>query len=327
VTDAVSHTPLIVVLVALVADGILSGLPGLRWLLDLPHAMIRNLARWFDTKLNRVRRGRGALRLRGTIVAIVVVAITGAAGYGLEMVARQVSYGGFVYVGALLFLLGLRRPVDAQRRTLAALQAGDDSRSAGRVASLVRFDVPEDDPHAIARAAVEGGTARIVEGLFATVLWFLLLGLPGLCVYRGLGVAADAIGRSSPRHADFGFVVARLNDVLSLPGALLAGPVLSVAALFCPGASFSGAVAGWLSDLAARGVAPGYRAEGAVAGAFGLAFGGPRLLDGETITGSWIGDGRARVGITDVRRSVFLLVIAALLVGLAVALALGSLAR
>jgi hypothetical protein len=58
-----------------------------------------------------------------------------------------------------------------------------------------------------------------------------------------------------------------------------------------------------------------------------LALGGPRLLDGETITGSWIGDGRARVGITDVRRSVFLLVIAALLVGLAVALALGSLAR
>jgi adenosylcobinamide-phosphate synthase len=327
VTDAISHIHLIVVLVALIADGVLSGLPGLRWLLDLPQAMIRNLARWFDEKLNRVRRGRGALRLRGAIVAIVVVAITGAAGYGLEMVARQDTHGGFVYVGALLFLLGQRRPVDAQRRTFAALRAGDDSRGAGRVAGLVRFDVPDDDRHAIARAAIEGGTARIVEGLFATVLWFLLLGLPGLCVYRGLGAAADAIGRSSPRHADFGFAVARLNDVLSLPGALLAGPILSIAALFCPGASFFGTVAGWLRDLAARGITAGYRAEGAVAGALGLALGGPRLFDGETIGGSWINDGRARVELSDVKRAIFLLVIAALLVGLAVALALVSMAR
>jgi adenosylcobinamide-phosphate synthase len=327
VTDAISHTPLIVVLVALIADGVLSGLPGLRWLLDLPGASIRNLACWFDEKLNRVQRGRGALRLRGAIVAVVVVVIAGAAGYGLETLARQVSQGGYVYVGALLFLIGLRWPVDAQWRTLAALRAGDDFRAAGSVARLVRFDVPRDDPHAIARAAVEGGTAQIVEGVFATVFWFLFLGLPGLCVYRGLGAAANAIGRSSPRHADFGFAVARLNDVLSLPGALLAGPTLSIAALFCPGANFVGAVAGWLRDLATRGVAPGYRAEGTLAGAFGLALGGPRWFDGEAIAGPWIGNGRARVGIADVKRSVFLHVIAALLVGLAVALALINLAR
>lgn len=326
-TDAISHTSLIVVLVALIADGVLSGLPGLRWLLDLPQAMIRNLACWFDEKLNRVQRGRGALRLRGAIVAIVVVAIAGGAGQGLETLARQVPLGGFVYVGALLFMIDLRRPVDAMRRTLAALRGGDDVRAAIRVAPLVRFDIPDDDRYAIARAAIEGGAARIVEGLFVTVFWFLLLGLPGVCVCRGLGAAADAIGRTSPRHSDFGFAVARLNDVLSLPGALIAGPVMSIAALFCPGTRPARAIVGWLRDLAARGITAGYRAEGAVAGALGLTLGGPRLFDGEVIGGSWIDDGRARVGLADVKRAVFLLVIAALLVGLAVALALVSMAQ
>jgi adenosylcobinamide-phosphate synthase len=320
VIGSVPDTALIVVLVVLIADGVLSGLPGLRRLLDLPEVMIRSLARWFDEKLNRIRRGRGAVRLQGAIVAIVVAAIAGAAGYGLETLARQISHSEFFYVGAILFLLGLRRPVDAMR-------SGDDSRAANRAASLVRFDVPEDDRHAIARAAVEGGAARIVEGLFATVFWFLVLGLPGSFVHCGLGAAADAIGRSSPRHSDFGFAVARLNDVLSLPGALIARPVVSIAALFCPGARSARAIVGWLRDLAARGITEGYRAEGAVAGALGLAPGGPRLFDGDAVAGSWIYNGRVRVEVADVRRAIYLLAIAALLVGLSVALASVSVAR
>ncbi len=326
-TAAISEVPLIALLVALLADGLLAGLPGLRWVLDLPQAMIRNLARWLDSKLNRVARGRGILRLRGAIVAIVVVGIAGSAGYGLELLALRIQPGGLVYVGTLLFLIGLRRPVGTMRRTLAALRAGDDTLAASRASALVRFDIRGGDRHAVARAAVEGGAARAVEGLFATIFWFLILGLPGACVHRGLGAAADAIGRVSPRHADFGFAVARLNDVLSLPGALIAGPVLSIAALFCPGASFWRALGGWARDLAMRGVETGYRAEGAVAGAFGLALGGPRRFDGQTVEGSWIGDGRARVEIVDVRRAVFLIAIAALLVSLAVALALVTLAR
>ena len=87
----VSEVPLVAMLVALLAEGLLAGLPGLRWVLDLPQAMIRNLARWLYSKLNRATRGCGILRLRGAIVAIVVVAIAGSAGSTARGVAGSAA--------------------------------------------------------------------------------------------------------------------------------------------------------------------------------------------------------------------------------------------
>lgn len=313
---------LIVVFAALVAEGILGGLPGVRSLLETPRAMVGALAGWFDEKLNRRARGRGALRMRGALVALVVVLVSGAAGAGLQLAARQGPHGWIVVFSALLFLLGQRRPIDAMRRVLAALRAGETARAATAAAGLVRFDVFGDDLHGIARATVQGGTIRVVDGVLASLFWFLLLGLPALCVFAGLAAAADVIGRRSPRHIDFGFAVARLQDVLALPGAVLAGPLLCIAALFCPAANPARAFSGWLGDLGARGLAAGYRGEGAIAGAFRLSLGGPLQFDGEVIAGRWIGDGRARAETGDVQKAIFLLSIACLLVALAVAVSL-----
>lgn len=278
-------TPLVVIFAALVVDAIVGGLPGVRSLLETPRMMIGALAGWFDDKLNRRARGRGALRMRGALVALFVVLVSGAIGAGLQLAALHSPHGWIVLSVVLLFLLGQRRPIDAMRHTLAALRVGETSRAAGVADGLVRFDVPGDDLHGIARAAIQGGAIRIVEGVLASLFWFLLLGLPALCVFSGLAAASDVIGRRSPRHIDFGFAVARLQDVLALPGAVLAGPLLSVAALFCLGANPARAFTAWLGDLAARGLAAGFRGEGAVAGAFGLSLGGPLLFDGDTVAG------------------------------------------
>ena len=315
-------TPLIVVFAALVVDGLVGGLPGVRSLLETPRTMIAALAGWFDDKLNRRVRGRGALRMRGALVALVVVLVSGVVGAGLQLAARQSPHGWIILSTALLFLLGQRRPIDAMWRTLAALRVGKTATAARVAAGLVRFDVSGDDLHGIARAAIQGGAIRVVEGLLASLFWFLLLGLPALCVFAGLAAAADVVGRRSPRHVDFGFVVARLQDVLALPGAVLAGPLLSIAALFCPGANPARAFTAWLDDLAARGLAAGYRGEGAIAGAFGLSLGGPLQFDGDSVAGPWIGGGRARIETGDLQRVIFLLSIACLLVALAVAASL-----
>ena len=312
-------TALIVVFAALVTDAILGALPGVRSLLETPRTMVGALAGWFDGKLNRRVRGRVALRMRGALVALVVILVSGAAGAGLQLAARQSPHGWIVVFAALLFLLGQSRPIDAMRRVLAALRAGETAEAATGAAGLVRFDVLGDDLHGIARATIQGGTVRVVDGVLASLFWYLLLGLPALCIFAGLGAAADVIGRRSPRHLDFGFAVARLQDVLALPGAVLAGLLLCIAAVFCPGANPARALTGWLADLAARGLAAGYRGEGAVAGAFGLSLGGPLQFDGAVVAGRWIGDGRARAGTGDVQRAIFLLSIACLLVALAVA--------
>ncbi len=316
--------PLIAVLFAMLADAALSFAPVARRALDFPKALFRNLAGWFDRRLNRVKRGRIALRVRGALVALAVIAVAVLAACGLTVLSRYLGSAVVVDATVLLFLLGMGRPIAGLFAVRRALSAGDDARAAGRAETLVRFDVPNRDRHAIARAAIEGASRHLVEGLFAALFWFLLLGLPALLVYRAIGASADAIGRASRRHADFGFSVSRLDDILSLPGVLIAGPVLALSALFCPGGTPIHGLGEWGRDLFRRGLSAGYRAEGGVTGALGLSLGGPRLYDGEKVAGSWIGDGRAQAGIPDLQRASILLSAASLLVALAAGFALAA---
>ncbi|MDA0653568.1 MAG: cobalamin biosynthesis protein, partial [Proteobacteria bacterium] len=78
---------------------------------------------------------------------------------------------------------------------------------------------------------------------------------------------------------------------------------------------------GWVSDLGARGGRSDFRGEGAMAGALGVALGGPRPYGNDTIAGAWIGEGRARATVSDIQRAIFLISIACLLVATALALA------
>ncbi len=179
--------------------------------------------------------------------------------------------------------------------------------------NLVRSDTTNLDSHGIAHAAIGGSAARLTEGLFGVLFWYLLLGLSAVILYRVVGAIADVIGRNSSQHLDFGFVARRLDDILCLPAALIAGPVYSVAAIFVPHANPFKAFAGWIRDLGARAIHGGFRGEGAIAGAFGIALGGPQEFGEETVSRSWIGDGRARVLRADAHRTSWLLGLSVLL--------------
>ena len=314
--------PLVLVLLALAADGLLGGLPGIRQLLGAPLAFVRGLTRWFDARLNRARRGVGALRMRGLLVVVVLIALAWAAGAALSHGSKRLPHGWMIEAFALLALLRQHDAIARTRRVARAIAAGelDEARTDAR--PLARYDAAALDEYGIARATIEGSVVRFTEGYLGSVFWYLLLGLPALCAYRAITAAVDVIGRPSSRHAAFGFTAARLADVLTLPAAIVAGPVMALAALFVPRTRPLRALAGWARDLGERGVRAAFRSEGAMAGALGIALGGPRPFDGETLPGAWIGNGRARATVTDIRRAVLLITVACLVVALLLALAL-----
>jgi adenosylcobinamide-phosphate synthase len=311
---------LVMLLIVLIVDALIGGLPVIRPLLGVPLGFVRHLTKWFDARLNRENRGLGARRMRGLVVVIVVITLAWLFGAVAEYFSRQLPHGWIVEALCVLALLHQRECLDRMRLVARAVAANDSGAARDAVASLVRYDTARLDGYALSRAAIEGGSARLAGRLLGTVFWYLLLGLPGLCVYRANSAIADVIGRPSPRHAAFGFVPARLDDALSLVPALLAGPLLVMSALFVPKSAPIAAMKGWVRDLVERGFKAGYRAEGAMAGALGVALGGARPFDGVALPGAWIGDGRARATVYDVDRAVFLIAVACLLTGVGLAL-------
>ena len=80
---------------------------------------------------------------------------------------------------------------------------------------IVGRDTAEMDEPAVARAAIESAAENFSDGVIAPAFWFLIGGLPGIVLYKLVNTADSMIGHRTPRHEEFGWAAARLDDCLN----------------------------------------------------------------------------------------------------------------
>jgi adenosylcobinamide-phosphate synthase len=146
---------------------------------------------------------------------------------------------------------------------------------------------------------VAENTADAVAG---PLVWTAVAGAPGAVAYRAANTLDAMVGHRSERYASFGWAAARLDDVLSWPGARV-GALL--AALLAPlvGGSPAQTLRVARRDGAAHPSPNAGLIEAAFAGALGLALGGPLTYDGRIEVRPSLGDGRPP-GADDVERAI-----------------------
>jgi adenosylcobinamide-phosphate synthase len=129
----------------------------------------------------------------------------------------------------------------------------------------------------------------------------VIAGIPGAALYKAINTADSMIGHRTERHREFGRTTAQLDDIVNLPASRLSGLLIVAAAYVTKGASAADAWQMMRRD-ASRHVSPnaGYP-EAAMAGALGLALGGPRSYGGKVTDGAWLGDGRREANAADIR--------------------------
>lgn len=267
-----------------------------RWLWDRwphPAVLMGRAVAVLDARLNR-----GANRkVRG--VAAVVLLVVGAGILGNLVAALPFGPVWEMLGGAILL---------AQRSLADHVQAVGDalriSLADGRrmVARIVGRDTAAMDEPAVSRAAIESAAENLSDGVIAPAFWFLIGGLPGILIYKVVNTADSMIGHRTPRHEQFGWAAARLDDVLNLIPARLSAGLL--------------ALAGWRPD-AARVVlrdAPRHRSpnagwpEAAMAVVLGVAVSGPRSYHGRMTDQPFVHpEGRRDAGPDDIDAAVGLL--------------------
>lgn len=311
--------PMLLLLVALVLDAAVGGLSA-RWL-PLPHPVrvIGGLADWFDRKLNRPNRPAADRMIRGAVATLFVATVCAAVGWGVSWLTLNHDFGWIVELLLVTSLLSQRSLFVHVRRVAAGLRRGGLADGRDAVAQIVGRDVQQLDEHGVARAAIESCAENFGDGVVGPVFWYLLFGLPGMLVYKGVNTLDSMIGHRTSRHHAFGMTAARLDDVMNLAPARLAALFLVLAAVFVPAAAPSAALRTTLRDARRhRSLNAGWP-EGAAAGALGLALAGPRRYQDMVVADSWIGDGRARATPGDIDRMLFLYVVACLINGLVTA--------
>ncbi|MFN3291893.1 MAG: CobD/CbiB family cobalamin biosynthesis protein, partial [Gemmobacter sp.] len=161
-------------------------------------------------------------RLRGVAAVAVLVAGAGALGLGLSSLP-----GGPVWEILLAaVLLAQRSLADHVQAVADALRL---SLADGRlmVARIVGRDTAAMDEAAVARAAIESAAENLSDGVVAPAFWFLVAGLPGILIYKAINTADSMIGHRTPRHEQFGWAAARLDDVLNLIPARLSALLIA----------------------------------------------------------------------------------------------------
>lgn len=130
-----------------------------------------------------------------------------------------------VLVEVLLLYLAIGGSSLAQhgRVVAEALSLGDLPRARQRVGWMVSRDTDQLDSEGVARSAVESVLENGNDALFGALFWFLLLGAPGVVMYRLVNTLDAMWGYRTERYLQFGFVAAKFDDLLNwLPARLTA---------------------------------------------------------------------------------------------------------
>ncbi|WP_207479248.1 adenosylcobinamide-phosphate synthase CbiB [Arenibaculum pallidiluteum] len=282
-----SHLP--VLLLALALDA-LFGEPA--WLYArIPHPVVLfgRLIGWLDRKLNRAQRSFEERRMRGVLAVAFLAAVAVLPALWLDRLLHALPLGWAAEALLASTLIAQRSLHDHVAAVAAGLE--DAGLRGGRraVAMIVGRDPDSLDEAGVARAAIESCAENFSDGVVAPVLWFALLGLPGLALYKAVNTADSMIGHRTPRHEAFGWAAARLDDLMNLVPARLAGALLALAALATRGrAAAETALAAMRADAGHHRSPNAGWPEAAMAGALGVALAGPRRYAGVLVEDRWM---------------------------------------
>lgn len=231
----------------------------------------------------------GDSRARGVLHAAVLVGGAGVLGVVAEKAARTPIARSAVTAVMTWAVLGGRTLEREASAVHVLLAAGDLPGARVQVKRLVGRDTERLDESEVARAVVESVAENSSDAVVAPLVWGALLGPAGLLGYRAANTLDAMVGHHNMRYENFGWASARLDDLVNLPGARLAG-LLTVAL----GGNPRRAITDWRRDAAAHPSPNAGVVESTFAGSLGIRLGGTNTYDGDRVEHRAVmGDGRA----------------------------------
>jgi len=202
----------------------------------------------------------------------------------------SLSHMGLFFSIIILYLaIGHRSLYDHARPIADRLASGNEAearRLTGRIVS--RDPATLNIPVAATESVLENGS----DSIFAALFWFVILGAPGVVIYRLVNTLDAMWGYRTDRYQNFGWAAAKLDDALNyiparltaltyaIIGAILLNPV---AARFADGAGdrFTKTINAWRTQAPLWDSPNAGPVMAAGAGALGVSLGGAAIYNGQ----------------------------------------------
>jgi adenosylcobinamide-phosphate synthase len=218
--------------------------------------------------------------LTGVIAVLSVAAL-------LPSVAGIMLLSYCVYAG-----LATRSLHQESRQVEEALNRSDLARARKTLSMIVGRETAHLGPEEIRRAVIETVAENLSDGVVAPMFYILLLGLPGLFLYKAANTMDSMVGYKNLRYGKFGRVAARADDVLNFLPARLAA-LLMVPAAATAGLNWRRCWAMLRRDAGQASSPNAGWPEAAMAGALGVQLGGPSTYFGHLVAKPFLGESGA----------------------------------
>lgn len=268
----------------------------------LPHpvVLIGRAVRYCEMRCNRTAHSPRRQISAGAASWLLIVGGSTALAILIVIGLRALPLGWIIEVLLASSLIAGRSLRDHVRAVQAGLAC---SLEAGRIAvsHIVGRDTTDLDAPGIARAAIESAAENFSDGVIAPLFWFALFGLPGIAAYKAVNTLDSMIGYRTARYLYFGRVAALADDLANWLPARISGGLLCLAAAIS-GRGIANAGNAWrvMRRDARQHASPNAGwPEAAMAGALGIALGGPRNYPGGVHEAAWLGAPGERIANGD----------------------------
>ncbi|MEM5527683.1 adenosylcobinamide-phosphate synthase CbiB [Gammaproteobacteria bacterium AS21] len=147
----------------------------------------------------------------------------------LQQTALLAGIGHYLFASVVLYIAIGWRSLNAHAMAIvlplkkASLKQGDIKQARIALSYIVSRDTKQLNETQISNAATESVLENGSDAIFAAIFWFLILGVPGVVLYRCANTLDAMWGYKNPRYLSFGWMAARSDDVLNyLPARLTA---------------------------------------------------------------------------------------------------------
>jgi adenosylcobinamide-phosphate synthase len=241
-------------------------------------------------------------RVAGLLHTGVLVGAAAALGVALErLIADRPAATMITTAAATWAVLGGQSLSKEAAAVARQLDGGRLAAARSQVRHLVGRDTADLSAEEVARATVESVAENASDAVVAPLMWGAVAGLPGLLGYRAVNTLDAMIGHRSSRYLRFGWVAARLDDLLNWVPARMAA--LSAAAWAPLVGGIPRKAIGAVRRDAGQHPSPNAGiVEAAFAGALDVRLGGRNVYHGTVEDRGVLGDGRT-VQVADIARA------------------------
>lgn len=285
------------------------------WIMDLmfgdpvrlPHPIVY-FGRMISASERMLNKG-GWRRTKGGIMAVTLISFVFIATWGTFHIAAYMDdaigasslrpVSGMLTSVCVFYCLAGTTLAREVRWVFDALTVSLDN-GRKQVARIVGRDTTALTEQEVKKAALETLAENLSDGVIAPMLWFLILGAPGMMAYKMVNTLDSMIGYHNERYIRFGTIAARIDDVANYVPARLSAFLMS---------ALSGKnVVSLLKFVARYGkehASPnsGYP-EAALAGILNCRFGGPHHYFGEYFYKPYIGHNEREITYEDMTVSI-----------------------